>query len=463
MPGRSIWCWEEAPAVSKDKTVQVYLDTVAAQIRWKRARAMVTWELARHLEDQRSAFAAAGYANAEQLAVEEMGDPVSVGVELDCIHRPKPQWGLLALTILLALTGVLLRIGMTASWGPYDMEAEPSKALFAFGLGCAALLAGYFLDYARLGRHGRGIYLAALAVGLTALAVSPRVNGCAYYARCVTLYYPVIYAFWLYSCRRRGRAGLVLAVLGGIPLAAVCILAPYAFGLFLLLLTGFVLLIIAAWHDWFGIGRRKSVGSIVLGAAALSAAVLLYAYRSDFISRRLACALHPELDPSGAGYQASAIRKALGASQWLGEGTWSASLPFEQSVPGCDSDAFLTTLIYKLGWLPFLCVVLAFTALTAWLLHRCLKQKSQLGKMAALAVVMTLGIQALCSLAWNLGFPLSSASFPLIMGNLSTVLNMGLIGLALSVFRGERLPWEPAYEGTRLLPRYRIRITLQKV
>ena len=233
------------------------------------------------------------------------------------------------------------------------MEAEPSKALFAFGLGCAALLAGYFLDYARLGRHGKGIYLAALAVGLTALAVSPRVNGCAYYARCVTLYYPVIYAFWLYSCRRRGRAGLVLAVLGGVPLAAVCILAPYAFGLFLLLLTGFVLLIIAAWHDWFGIGRRKSVGSIVLGAAALSAAVLLYAYRSDFVSRRLACALHPELDPAGTGYQASAIRKALGASQWLGEGTWGASLPFEQSVPGCDSDAFLTTLIYKLGWLPF--------------------------------------------------------------------------------------------------------------
>ena len=88
-------------------------------------------------------------------------------------------------------------------------------------------------------------------------------------------------------------------------------------------------------------------------------------------------------------------------------------MPFKQSVPGCDSDAFLTTLIYKLGWLPFLCVVLAFTALAAWLLYRCLKQKSQLGKVAALAVVMTLGIQALCSLAWNLGFPLSSASFPL--------------------------------------------------
>ena len=77
--------------MSKDKTVQAYLDTVAAQIRWKRARAMVTWELARHLEDQRSAFAAAGYANAEQLAVEEMGDPVSVGWSWTASTAPSPS------------------------------------------------------------------------------------------------------------------------------------------------------------------------------------------------------------------------------------------------------------------------------------------------------------------------------------------------------------------------------------
>lgn len=31
--------------------------------------------------------------------MEEMGDLVSVGAELDRIHRPKPQWGLLALTV----------------------------------------------------------------------------------------------------------------------------------------------------------------------------------------------------------------------------------------------------------------------------------------------------------------------------------------------------------------------------
>ena len=60
------------------ETVQQYLETVAAQICWKRARPAVIAELARHLEDQREAYAAAGYDNAEQLAVEEMGDPGTI-------------------------------------------------------------------------------------------------------------------------------------------------------------------------------------------------------------------------------------------------------------------------------------------------------------------------------------------------------------------------------------------------
>ena len=42
-------------------------------------------------------------------------------------------------------------------------------------------------------------------------------------------------------------------------------------------------------------------------------------------------------------------------------------------------------------------------------------------------------------LVWNMGFALLSASFPLVIGNLNTVLNMGLIGLALSVFRGDSI------------------------
>ena len=56
-----------------------------------------------------------------------MGDPVSVGTELDRLHRPRPQWGLLGLTIALACVGALLRV-----WLAND---DPAKVLLALILG----------------------------------------------------------------------------------------------------------------------------------------------------------------------------------------------------------------------------------------------------------------------------------------------------------------------------------------
>ncbi len=293
--------WGEVRVVSECNTIQAYPDAVAEQIRWKRAKPVVLSELEQHLEDQRDTFASEGCTNAEQLAVEEMGDPVSVGAELDRIHRPKPQWGLLALTVLLALAGA----GVTA-------------------------------------------------------------------------------------------------------------------------------------------------GGVLLSGGGF---------------QRLAIALHPERDLMGSGYEAGMIRKELETAQWIGTGEWSTAIsgrPYETTVPGCDGSALLTTLIYKLGWLPFLAVVMVFGVLVVWLLSRCLRQKSQLGKMAALAVILTLSSQAACSVAWNLGFTLCSSEFPLMIGNLSSVVNMGLIGLTLSVFRGESIAQNLIYNEPLHLPRYRVRIILEK-
>ena len=67
------------------ESVRGYLDAVEAQIRWKRARTVAARELETHLEDQQEEFLAEGHPpeEAERLAVEDMGDPVAVGADLD--------------------------------------------------------------------------------------------------------------------------------------------------------------------------------------------------------------------------------------------------------------------------------------------------------------------------------------------------------------------------------------------
>lgn len=75
------------------KTIDGYLEAVAEQIKWRRARPVVTQELRQHLEDQRDAFAAEGQENPEQLAVEEMGDPVALGPSWMDSTAPDPSGG----------------------------------------------------------------------------------------------------------------------------------------------------------------------------------------------------------------------------------------------------------------------------------------------------------------------------------------------------------------------------------
>ena len=158
------------------ESISAYLDAVSDQIRWNRARRLVIPELRQHLEDQRDAFLAEGIGDAERRAVEEMGDPVAVGAELDRIHRPKPQWALLALTAVLALAGMLLRI-----WVAADSDGT-GRAALSFALGCAALLAGYFLDVSFLSRRPRAV--CAGAAGLLQGETDQRLRELVQVRRC---------------------------------------------------------------------------------------------------------------------------------------------------------------------------------------------------------------------------------------------------------------------------------------
>ena len=76
--------------------IEEYLEIVSGQIRSKRARIMAVKEIEDHIKDQAGAYEEEGMKQetAMEEAVRQMGDPVTTGVELDRIHRPKMDWKL---------------------------------------------------------------------------------------------------------------------------------------------------------------------------------------------------------------------------------------------------------------------------------------------------------------------------------------------------------------------------------
>ncbi len=463
------------------KTIAAYLEAVQEQIRWKRARPVLIQELERHLEDQRDDLLKEGKPaeEAERLAVEDMGDPVTIGTELDRVHRPRPQWGLLGMTIALAVIGVVLRVAFRdVSEGPNTgLNAALEKALVSLGLGTAALLGMYFLDVSRLVRHARTVYIGSLIVPALLNTIHPYLYPHLYPSYLFTLtvvLYPLAYALWLYSFRGKGWKGVLLTILGGVPLAAVCCLIPSSSALFILLFSGLAVTLYAAGRDFFGVGRKKGLAAVLAVPAVLLAWLLSQGYLHSFLGR-LKIALSHELDPQNKGFMGWMLHmfwkdvpplrhhESFGAAIQAGvrvrvytdnTNIFGGKLPFDYS-----SDLLPVSVAVHWGWVPLLVLLAALEGLFLWLLIKGLRQSYLPGRFVVLAVTLTLGLQTLFSAALNFGFVLFSASLPLVVGNFQTVLDMALIGLALSVFRGDSIAREEPEKPLR--PRRRLRIKFE--
>lgn len=449
------------------KTIAAYLEAVQGQIRWKRTRPLLVRELERHLEDQRDDFLKEGKApdEAERLAVEDMGDPVTVGTELDRIHRPRPQWGLLGLTIVLAAVGVFLRVLFRRPYFRQDLVLM--RALASLGLGTAAMLGMYFLDVSRLVRHARALYIGTLVMTVPLLRfVYPT-----YSFSLVSALYPLAYVLWLYSFRGKGWKGLLLTILGGMPLAAVCCLIPSASGLFILLFSGLAATLYAAGRDWFGVGRWKGVGAVLAVALGLLAFLFLKGYLNSFLLRVM-IALRPELEKEHRGYMGWVLHmfwedvpplRSVGGDAAMPVNAGARIFGGGQELRPIDfSHDFLpASMAVAWGWIPLALLLAALTILLLWMLVKGLRQSYLPGRLVVLAVTLTLGLQTLFSAALNFGFVLFSASLPLVVGNFQTVVGMALIGLALSVFRGDSIAREEPEGPRRSRKRLRVRVEYQ--
>ncbi len=450
--------------------MQSYLEVVQAQIRWKRARPVLAQELGQHLEDQRDHFLKEGKSpeEAERLAVQDMGDPVTVGTELDRVHRPRPQWGLLGLTLALAVIGAVLRVTFFQIGGDYhaNFTYALERVLPSLGLGTAAMLGMYFLDVSRLVRHARAVCGGALAVSLLPL-VFLHSSYCTYYITITAALCPLAYALWLYSFRNEGWKGFLLTVLG---CGLFVLISRYWFhltGLFLLLFSGLILTLYAAGRDWFGVGRWKSASATLAAVFGFLAYLLFKGYLNSFFLRVM-IALRPELEREHRGYMGwmlkmfwedvPPLRSVTGeAAMSVNAGARVFGVGQELWPINFSHDLLPASMAVSWGWVPLALVLAALAVLILWLLVKGLRQSYLPGRLVVLAVVLTLGFQTLFSAALNFGFVLFSASLPLIVGNLQTVVDMALIGLALSVFRGDSV----AREKPPLRQRKRLRVRFE--
>ncbi|MDD2234126.1 MAG: FtsW/RodA/SpoVE family cell cycle protein [Desulfitobacteriaceae bacterium] len=415
-----------------------YLEIIRQQIRWKRVQPYVLQEIENHLTDQKDAFERNGIDEETAIikAKAEMGDPVVVGEQLDRTHRPKPDWPLLAMTAILIFLGLSIQfiIGTDIYNG---MEMFYKQVIWA-GLAAIVFLVAYFLDFTILGKYSLIIYLLLVAITLSDYWFSDvRTTG---YNTAIypLLLFPTIFAGLVYRMRNKEYGGLVLCGAAVIVPALLGLLIHNSTVLFLIGTSCLIILTVAIAKGWFNV--RKLYALIILYlSSAVTFSIMLF-MMNDYAWNRLHVVLNPSLDPTGAGYITTLIQRLLLHSRLFGEGlpvSDYGQYPISKILPEANTDFLLTYLTYKFGWILFIGIILIFLAFIVRSVIISKRQKSVLGQLVSLAIILTLVLQFLTFVTSNLGFMLfGPVSLPLISyGGRGLLINMCLIGFLLSIFR----------------------------
>jgi len=413
--------------------IKAYTSLICEQIRWKKAHPQIEEELTNHIIDQRDFHIAQGFNENEATdkAVAETGDAALIGAQLDRAHRPQPQWGMLALTAALLIIGLLIQLFF---FNDSDRPWLLTNRLIGVGIGTIVMLLTYFADFSILGKYPKTIFSVITLVLAASFIVSRSVNGdiyfagSLYYTQYLTFFFPLIFSLVIFYARNKGVGGILLCMASFILIITLTLFIPSVSGFLLFAVSGIILLSVAVFKNWFNI--KRLYGLITLSIPTPFAVAFFVSIRSE-IWKRLSIALHPELDALGSGYVGTLTRKALSGAKWFGLG----SIPQEFDLQ--NTDLILTSIITLLGWFAAIVIIsiLLFFVIKGFIL--CAKQKNSLGLFISLAVMITFTVQAVLYILFNLGIQFfSPLSLPFISyGNIMTVINSGLVGFMLSVFR----------------------------
>lgn len=429
-------------------TKELFIKNVVEQIRCVKVREDIGRELADHIEDQTEAYEEAGESHEEAVrrAVQEMGDPVAVGVELDRIHRPQTDYQLIGMALVFSVLGYFLLCALNAE-GLADYPGVLIRQRVVLLLSLGVMAGVYFLDYTFIGRYAYGCYLFLTIAICCSMAVAVRIGTVSLAFMLMYLYVPA-YAGILYRLRRGGYGAVALA-------AGVLLVTTLFAGVVSLQMMGqiglmcTILLVLALWKEWFAVNRRRTF--LLLGGAfvlLLAAVFVLGVYRdgweSGFKIQRLLGWLWPEKYAGGAGYTYLWLRDTLATARFIGP---AGSNPFAEAdvlggpMPYPTEPFILFQVICEYGIRAGLLIVLAYAAVIMRAFRIVRRQHNQFGFMISAACLTVLFMNCAQGVLMNSGYYLiSSMQLPFVSQGACTAITYAvLIGLLLSIYRNERI------------------------
>ncbi|EAD2806456.1 FtsW/RodA/SpoVE family cell cycle protein [Listeria monocytogenes] len=397
-----------------------YLGKVIAKVKSKQAHSMIKKELSSHLEELSDSFQRRGLSieDADKKAMQEMGDPSAVGKNMNQLHKPRMDWLLIALFILLAGIGFLPLMSDVVSPNSFFIK----KQIVWLALAILALIGFLFFDYRKLKNLWMYFYAAALILFFTPFLVGISLTGGGRWVSLggIMIDSPAISLFLFFLAWAgiftkvtdfKGWKKLVmLLILFWAPVISYTMINRLVFSIIYFLCV-LVMSIFYYRRNQFAI--KVALGNLLVGIIFISTMILKFS--SSYLSDNLI-----------------SVKAILSQAGWFGKG-----LHNNLTIPEAHTDFVFPFLVYSFGWVfgIFLCLLLLVFILRISL--NAFKTKDLFGRLLTIGGAVLFTVPAFWNILMGLGIvPIMVVPLPFISyGGSMLLVYAALLGLILNVYR----------------------------
>ncbi|EAG1710229.1 FtsW/RodA/SpoVE family cell cycle protein [Listeria monocytogenes] len=397
-----------------------YLGKVIAKVKSKQAHSMIKKELSNHLEELSHSFQKRGLSlkDADKKAMQEMGDPSAVGKNMNQLHKPRMDWLLIALFILLAGIGFLPLMSDVVSPNSFFIK----KQIVWLALAILALIGFLFFDYRKLKNLWMYFYAAALILFFTPFLVGISLTGGGRWVSLggIMIDSPAISLFLFFLAWAgiftkvtdfKGWKKLVMIlILFWAPVISYTMINRLVFSIIYFLCV-LVMSIFYYRRNRFAI--KVALGNLLVGIIFISTMILKFS--SSYLSDNLI-----------------SVKAILSQAGWFGKG-----LHNNLTIPEAHTDFVFPFLVYSFGWVfgIFLCLLLLVFIIRISL--NAFKTKDLFGRLLTIGGAVLFTVPAFWNILMGLGIvPIMVVPLPFISyGGSMLLVYAALLGLILNVYR----------------------------
>ncbi|CAN7609102.1 FtsW/RodA/SpoVE family cell cycle protein [Paenibacillus sp. LjRoot56] len=428
--------------------ITTFLKQVCREIKAKEVHSEVRLELESHLQELIEEKLSSGFDldAAVKESISQMGTPDVIGHQFHLAHRPRFNWGLLAVVVALMGIGlVAIFSAQAANYRPYLNSLGKMQVMF-FSVGSCLMLLISFSNYRKLAGYSWVLYIGTIMLLSYVLLSGDMMNGIRGYVRfgLIQLNIPALSPYlllialagiWSKPQRTIANESSLRAFIRKSWINVGTVWLPSTLLLFTHSINNFVLFFIGCLSLLLVLRKKRAL--LAAHCSLLAAAFGLFVLKLSYQADRLYAYLHPNQDPLGMNYVLTQSKLAIQSAGWWGYG-FGAPL---SKLPALQSEMMFPFLIYCFGWWAGIALVMMVALFVQQTVNVSRKVKEPYGKAIVTALLAVFTTQYTWSMLMSIGLaPYSTFQLPFISySGLLAILQFISIGLMLSVYRRKDL------------------------